>query len=664
MLGTVLASVSHVTGQTAPSKNDEGAILEGGPQFAVIVVDDYDSDEYQFVDINIDGILLWRVGDEDVAYPTQIDYKKWDWGNLSSFQFTGGTPYLDGQNSADPVGFVEENHSPDTTPYGPIPHVLGLDSNGNVLAQVLDPYWVSSGTENFGLNTSTIIVSAGSSTAYPGQFSYISANWYPFVNYHISCDEMGNVYCDYAYFYYEPYFRMKLSYSGVTLYEMGEASEVKKFGPISPNGSHVYVKDSLPKSIHHVNNQNALLSNINVYMNGSAETAIAVPQAFSLKYLTSADNGDWMIWGKLANDMDAIWTLTPDPANPGQFLDAFDGPWQLQDLINDATITELKPLKMNSKGMIAATGLKNQEEKLLLLVEAKLEIVEPEPFHEGGSVVYIGNNFNTLVPQPVNNENSAMLSLEMDPVLKQKLLDELSFEKIVTQGSMDTGKGTLILDDFLSSNGQGTIVYLAPDEVKSDKCKELDILTQRILEIAVYWNGQKLAKSNPITIESRYKYIWQYSLPENQRASRAIAHVGYKYGLGGTIPSYDESLADYGKTWPLTGTIDVGPIAMNIGENVVASTWIHENVHAAESLAFRTTTSWGHSAYDSAIAHGTPLSSLSSSDKANIATWALSELDAYYEEVVNFGHTCLDAGEQNVVASDISDFQYILSQVQ
>ncbi len=182
---------------------------------------------------------------------------------------------------------------------------------------------------------------------------------------------MGNIYND-AYWYYNQY-GVKCIYktSGVSV--LGTGSDLDDFDMFSPDGSHVYSDGDLPSNIRRVNNQNALLSSRNVYLNGSTETSISAPGAMYLQYLSSEPSGDWMLWGFLPNSADAIWTRTPDLENPGEFLDTFDGPWQLQDLINDDTITALNPLRMNSKGMIAATGMKGGVEKLLLLVPMGLE---------------------------------------------------------------------------------------------------------------------------------------------------------------------------------------------------------------------------------------------------------------------------------------------------
>ncbi len=369
------------------------------------------------------------------------------------------------------------------------------------------------------------------------------------------------------------------------------------------------------------------------------------PATGALLTLNSANTATYSL-GAIIERSSPRLTGTPDP----QWADFF-------------------PTAMSDNGVFIVGMATNQatgQDHAVVLMQVELEIIAPEPAYEGGSVVFVGNNFDTLVPQIIDDENSVTLSLRMDSELKQSILNSLSFEVWMAEESDPDvlEKGSISTVDFLASNGEEPIRYLAPDEVRDDKCEDLDILKERRFKVVAKWGGQEIVASNLITVSSRFRYIWEYSDPENQRASRAIAHVGYKYQLSGTIPSYDETRPEYGITWPLTGTINVGPLALQGGENVLASTWIHENVHASETVAYRTSMSWGREAYDSAIANGTPLSGLSSWDKGNIEIWALGELDAYYAEVDNFSHTCLSSSEQNVVASAISDFQYILSQVQ
>lgn len=116
----------------------------------------------------------------------------------------------------------------------------------------------------------------------------------------------------------------------------------------------------------------------------------------------------------------------------------------------------------------------------------------------------------------------------------------------------------------------------------------------------------------------------------------AIRFVEDKYGIGALgSPSYDPNLPDYGAT-SVIGLVSIGPAAFD-SENLLASTLIHEQVHANQGIAAR-------------YAAGISVLLYNNGNRTTlVCPWPNLELEAYYEEVVNFQRTCLSQADQNLV---------------
>lgn len=142
---------------------------------------------------------------------------------------------------------------------------------------------------------------------------------------------------------------------------------------ISPDGNIVYWVDNGGTSSGYntsadigrtVNNQGVKwhLRNTIQFPEGNTVTLSGV------RYVSSSPEGDFVA----LTTSDELWARRPDPNNPGEYLNAFDGPYQLGDLISDESITDLDIAKMNSHGMIAATGSQDGVEKLFLMIPMEL----------------------------------------------------------------------------------------------------------------------------------------------------------------------------------------------------------------------------------------------------------------------------------------------------
>ena len=260
------------------------------------------------------------------------------------------------------------------------------------------------------------------------------------------------------------------------------------------------------------------------------------------------------------------------------------------------------------------------------------------------------------------------LDLVMDDTLKQNLLGGLTFEVRMAEGHDEVAdKGTIDTTDFIASNGADPIVYLTPDEEPEDHCDTLEILSpDRYFEVVAKYNGIELAASDRIWVNSRFEYIVNYSEPENQRYTRPIALVGAKYDVPDNTPQYDKDLVGaYGIVrwhpifYPFL-KIELGPAAYE-SENLLASTWIHENVHLNQGRSVITAIDQGRTLYDQHVAAGADLSTISQADKDSIGEWIDGESEAYSAEQDNYQETCLNASGRAEVDRQLSDFGDILN---
>lgn len=104
--------------------------------------------------------------------------------------------------------------------------------------------------------------------------------------------------------------------------------------------------------------------------------------------------------------------------------------------------------------------------------------------------------------------------------------------------------------------------------------------------------------------------------------------------------------------------IEFGPAAYD-NENLLASTWIHENVHLNQGRAVIRKIAAGASTYNQHLTNGSDLSTISQADKDSITDWILGESDAYFAEQDSFSETCLNADGRNEVQAQLDEFSLI-----
>ncbi|MDP0497433.1 MAG: hypothetical protein Q7Q73_14625 [Verrucomicrobiota bacterium JB024] len=386
-----LLLIQQATGQTVVAGNDKGGQMEGGPRYIAIAVSDFDHEEQTVIDINISGMILWgspySYPDLPDVYPQDIPLKLWNWGNVSDVDFPGGIVYGRIVEYTTYGRIMELGYFTDSTArtIGYPPKVVGLDVNGMILTNTLDPVWeefpyVKTYNFHYCQKISAFDGTSWSVDYYPDQWTADRDSAYVIGN--AFNDEAGNVYT--TAFYDPGYYGVLriLNASGVQTvyysdsYNSYYSSDMPHFEAVSPDGNHIYMKGDFPSAIAAVNNQNAVLSGSVLYKDGDSENAITIPSAYSLRYVSSSESGDWIIWGYLAGMEQAIWMRTADPNNPGSYLDSFDGPYRLEDLVGDESIGGLRIIKMNSHGMIAATSTNatTGQERIVLLLPAQIEV--------------------------------------------------------------------------------------------------------------------------------------------------------------------------------------------------------------------------------------------------------------------------------------------------
>lgn len=140
---------------------------------------------------------------------------------------------------------------------------------------------------------------------------------------------------------------------------------------LSPDGNIVYWTDTNTYTYNTDADVGRTVNNQGVKWN--VRNTVEFPEGGTVtlsgvRYVSSSPEGDFVA----LTASDELWARRPDPSNPGEYLNAFDGPYQLGDLISDESITGLDIAKMNSHGMIAATGSQDGVEKLFLMIPMEL----------------------------------------------------------------------------------------------------------------------------------------------------------------------------------------------------------------------------------------------------------------------------------------------------
>ena len=188
--------------------------------------------------------------------------------------------------------------------------------------------------------------------------------------------------------------------------------------------------------------------------------------------------------------------------------------------------------------------------------------------------------------------------------------------------------GPLLYD--VSNNRYWGATYRPKHEGVQNICATDPYLQDQTVTFRVKCNEVAFG-SNSLTVISGFHYLISQGMYQE-----AIRFVEDKYGIGALgSPSYDPNLPDYGAT-SVIGLVSIGPAAFD-SENLLASTLIHEQVHANQGIAAR-------------YAAGISVLLYNNGNRTTlVCPWSNLELEAYYEEVVNFQRTCLSQADQNLV---------------
>ncbi len=181
------------------------------------------------------------------------------------------------------------------------------------------------------------------------------------------------------------------------------------------------------------------------------------------------------------------------------------------------------------------------------------------------------------------------------------------------------------------------------------------------------YKDQELIVSDTISLFSRFRYVYKYSEPEDQRFTRPIALVRAKYPtMPDNTPKYNPNLKGaYGvvRTHPFLPIpavlyIELGEAAYQ-NENQLASTWIHENVHLDQGRETIRKIAAGRKLYERHDAAGTDLSTIPQADKDSIHNWIVGESEAYFAEQSAYEETCLNAEGRKGVEKQLKQFSNI-----